>query len=217
MRSPLERHFHLRLGAAVGVPHVGERLELAHREPAPESAHDSASLLPCAAETSTRTSRPSRPIRLPNSDWPARSSASAPCARSGTAARSWSANGARRAAAGHRDDQLCRARRPGIGAGEDLLVGGERRSGCTRWSRRAAVPPPRCGASGGSVSSIAVPSGSLSAATTMPSSTCGRISRGSCRPTTTVSTSVIATTWRTRSRMRRATTPSRARTPSATW
>ena len=44
------------------------------------------------ADTSTRTVRPSRPISEPNSDWPARSIASEPAARSGTAFRSESAN-----------------------------------------------------------------------------------------------------------------------------
>ncbi len=45
------------------------------------------------AESSTRTIRPSRPIRLPNSDAPATSRASIPWPeRSGNAARIWSAN-----------------------------------------------------------------------------------------------------------------------------
>ena len=144
------------------------------------SAHASASR-DFPADTSTRTSRPSRPMRLPNSDCPARSSASAPCARSGTAARSESANGA----AVRRTMSCAVLDEPGSAP--------ERISSSVAAPTRAytfAAPSFRAADSirpaWRIVSSIAVPSGSLSAATTTPSSTCGRISRGSWRPTITV-------------------------------
>ena len=69
-----------RTSASEGSPRMSARAE---------SAQCCASSV-VRALISTRTMRPSRPMRLPNSDAPATSRASEPCARSGSAARSLS-------------------------------------------------------------------------------------------------------------------------------
>ena len=152
------------------------------------------------ALTSTRTSRPSRPMRLPNSDWPARSIARSPCGeirhpRAGARPRSRRP----RVPPGTGNDS-CASRGPArLRARDQFFVGGGADPGVDASGAEPVRPPARCAPPGGRSPRWRCLRAAAELATAMPSSTWGRISRGSRSVTNTartVATSEIANTVR---------------------